>query len=124
MLVVQLGILLMRKSLGIKNGVAVGTQPLTVIMEEKLKDKTVPTAVISMCGDIKQGVEDTGKASLSSPEEDLLQGAFPCIIGHPESWSSELGQSLLRNLQQKKMIAMNFIDELHQGLDDHWSCIR
>ena len=114
----------MRKVLGIKNGVAIGTQPLSLIMEEKLNDKTVPTAVITMGGDIKQNLEDTGEASLSSPEEELLKGSFPCIIGHPESWSSEVGQSLLRKFQQKKMILLNFIDELHQGLDDHWNCIR
>ena len=124
MIVVLLGTLLMRKVLGIKNGVAIGTQPLSLIMEEKLNDKTVPTAVITMGGDIKQNLEDTGEASLSSPEEELLKGSFPCIIGHPESWSSEVGQSLLRKFQQKKMILLNFIDELHQGLDDHWNCIR
>ena len=124
MLVVLLGTLLMRKVLRVKGGVSVGTQPLSIIMEEKLKDKTVPTAVITMSGDIKRNVEDTGEASLSSPEEELLQGNFPCIIGHPESWSSETGQGLLRNLQKRKMILLNFVDELHQGLDDHWKCIR
>ena len=124
MLVVLLGTLLMRKVLRVKGGVSVGTQPLSIIMEDKLKDKTVPTAVITMSGDIKQNVEDTGEASLSSPEEELLQGNFPCIIGHPESWSSETGQGLLRNLQKRKMILLNFVDELHQGLDDHWKCIR
>ena len=78
MLVVLLGTLLMRKVLGNMNGVSVGTQPLSIIMEEKLTNKMVPTAVITMSGEVKQSL-DTGEASLSSPEDQLLQGSFPYI---------------------------------------------
>ena len=113
----------MRKVLGNMNGVSVGTQPLSIIMEEKLTNKMVPTAVITMSGEVKQSL-DTGEASLSSPEDQLLQGSFPCIIGHPESWSSQVGQTLLRNFQKRGMVLLNFVDELHQGLDDHWNSIR
>jgi hypothetical protein len=124
MLVVVLGILLMRKVFRIQDGVSVCTQPLSIIMEDKMNDKTVPTAVITMKGDIKHALNDTGEASLSSPEEELLRGSFPCIIGHPESWSSDVGQSLLRKSKQKNMILLNCVDELHQGLEDHWEGIR
>ena len=34
------------------------------------------------------------------------------------------GQALVRILQKRGMIVFNCIDELHQGLDDHWSKIR
>ena len=120
----QLGILLLRKIFGVTNGVAVGTQPLSLIMEEKVRSTVVPTAVVTMQGQIKQHLDERGEAQLSSPKEDLLQGKFPLLIGHPESWSNPVGQELLRNLQEKGMVLFNFVDEMHQGLEEHWNSIR
>ena len=51
----------------------------------------VPTAVLSMTGKIKHS-ED--QAVLSSPEEEVLTGTFPVLLGHPEAWGSDLGHSL------------------------------
>ena len=34
------------------------------------------------------------------------------------------GQVLIRNLQRAGMIVLNFIDEMHQGLSNHWDEIR
>lgn len=82
----------MKKILGKDQGVSVGTQPLSLIMEEKMNDKLVPTAVLSMEGQLKTISDDQVEASLSSPEEEVLRGAFPCLIGHPESWSSTKGR--------------------------------
>ena len=65
-----------------ETGVSVGTQPLSIIMEEKMRDKTFPTAVVTMCGQIKQSMEDKGDAELSTPMEGLLQGE------NPIDWSS------------------------------------
>ena len=89
MLVVLLGTLLMKKILGKEKGVSVGTQPLSLIMEEKMNDKLVPTAILTMEGELKNCFEEQDQeASLSSPEEEVLRGSFPCLIGHPESWAS------------------------------------
>ena len=121
---VQLGTLILRKVMKKENGVSVGTQPLSVIMEEKMRDKTFPTAVVTMCGQIKQSMEDKGDAVLSTPIEGLLQGACPILIGHPESWSNQVGQDLLRRLQKNSQVILTWIDELHQGLESHWNSIR
>ena len=119
-----LGSILMRKVFEEPNGVSVGTQPLSLIMEEKINNGIVPTAVLSMGGQIKKELDDTGEASLSSPEESILRGAYPVLIGHPESWGNCVGQKLLKNLQQRNLVLFNFIDELHQGLECHWNSIR
>ena len=110
--------------MGKPTGVSVGTQPLSVIMEEKMRDKTFPTAVVTMCGQIKQSLDDKGEAVISSSVEALLQGDCPILIGHPESWSNPVGQDLLRKLQQNGRIILSFVDELHQGLESHWNSIR
>jgi hypothetical protein len=86
----------MRKIFKIETGVAVGTQPLSMIMEEKLKSPVVPTAVVTMQGQIKQNLDDKGEAQLSSPTDDVLNGEFPLLIGHPESWSNQVGQERTR----------------------------
>ena len=78
----------MKKILRKVKGVSVGTQPLSILMEEKMGDKLVPTAVLTMEGQLKSSSDQEEEASLSSTEEEVLSGAFPCLIGHPESWSS------------------------------------
>ena len=64
-----------------------------------------------MTGKLKHS-ED--QAVLSSPEKEVLDGTFPVLIGHPESWGSDRGQVLLRDLQSRNMIQLNFVDEMHQ----------
>ena len=114
----------MRKVFNEPAGVAVGTQPLSLIMEEKVSNGIVPTAVVTMGGKVKKELEDTGEASMSSSEAEILAGLFPCLIGHPESWGNDVGQKLLKKLHQKSLVLMNFVDELHQGLTNHWNSIR
>ena len=116
----------MRKVFNEPNGVSVGTQPLSIIMEEKITNTLVPTAVITMGGQIKKelDLEDTGEASFSSSEDAILKGDFPVLIGHPESWANRVGQDLLKKLQQRGLVLLNFVDELHQGLESHWNAIR
>ena len=122
--VVLLGSLLMSKVFGTSEGVSVGTQPLSLIMEDKINNGVVPTAVITMSGQIKNEMENTGEASLSTPEQSILQGLYPCVIGHPESWANSVGQKLLKNLNQRGLVLFTFVDELHQGLASHWDSIR
>ena len=124
MLVIQVAPLLLRKVFEIPGGVGVGTQPLSIIMEEKMGNPVVPTAVVTMRGKIKLDVEDTGEASLSSSEASILSGDFPLLIGHAESWCNQVGQELLRKLKQKCLVLFNYVDELHQGLEGHWNSIR
>ena len=119
-----IGTLLLRKVLRKETGVSIGTQPLSVIMEEKMRDKNFATAVVTMCGQVKQSLDESGEAVLSSPLDGILQGDFPILIGHPESWSNAVGQNLLRKLQSNSQVVLHFIDELHQGLESHWSSIR
>ena len=124
MLVVLLGTLLMRKILCKKRGVSVGTQPLSMIMEEKRTNKLVQTAVVTMSGSIRGNSDESCRSELSSPEAEVLGGDYPVLIGHPESWASSGGQDLLRKLQKNEMITLNFVDELHQGLENHWNAFR
>ena len=71
----------MRKVFNTPKGVSVGTQPLSLIMEDKISNGIVPTAVLTMAGQIKKGLDDTGEASLSSPQDSILQGEVPVLIG-------------------------------------------
>ena len=87
----------MRKICGQEHLVSVGTQPLSIIMEEKMSDKLVPTAVLSMEGQLKTHADQDEEACLSATEEAVLSGAFPCLIGHPESCSSTKGALQIRN---------------------------
>ena len=71
----------------------------------------VPIAVLTMTGQLKHS-ED--QAVLSTTEEEVQDGTFPIILGHPESWGSDRGQVLLRDLKSKGRIQLTFIDEMHQ----------
>ena len=51
---------------------------------------------------------------LSCLEEEVLDGKFPVLIGHPESWGSARGQKLLLEMKKKNMILLIAIDEFHQ----------
>ena len=58
MLVILLGTLLMRKIMKTPHGVSVGTQPLSIIMEEQLDNEIAPVAVMSMTGELKNREEN------------------------------------------------------------------
>ena len=81
--VVLLGSLLMRKVFDQKYGIAVGTQPLSLLMEEKMRETMVPTAILSMDGELKSSCEDN--ITLSAPVEEILAGKFQCLMCHAES---------------------------------------
>ena len=85
-----------------------GTQPLSAIMEEKVKSQVVKTAVVSMRGQIKQNLDEIDEASVSTPLDDILCGKVPLLIGHPESWSNKVGQDLLRNLKEQFVLFCSF----------------
>ena len=68
-IVIYLGTLLLRKMLKISEGVAVITEPLNMIMSEKLATSIVPTGVISMSGELRTSLEERDGVRLSAPEE-------------------------------------------------------
>ena len=88
MLVVYLAILVLEKVNGLP-GVGIGTQPLNAIMQEKMREAYISTGIISMQGDIKHS-EERDNVFLSDPAGDFKAGKVKCVIGHAESWTSEV----------------------------------
>ena len=108
--------------MNISEGVSVITEPLNMIMAEKLATSFVPTGVISMTGELKTSLEERDGVKLSAPEENFLDGSLPCLFGHPESWLPEKGKELIKELHKRKRIILNVTDEMHSSLD--WVNIR
>ena len=120
--VIYLGILLLRKVFDIQDGVAIITEPLNMIMAEKLKSSIIPTGVISMTGELKTSLEERDGVKLSAPEESFLDGSLPCLFGHPEAWLSEKGRKLIKELYRKSKILLIVTDEMTCSLN--WASIR
>ena len=118
-----LSILVLREKLNNDKGVAIITQPLTSIMNSKMVNRICDVAVLSMTGDLKTSCSEED-ADLSCDVADLLDGRFPVLLGHPESFDSPLGQYILRELQRKERLLLVCIDEFHQGGEAHWSAFR
>ena len=121
-MVIYLGILLLRKIMNISEGVAIVTEPMNIIMPEKLGSSIIPTGVISMSGELKTSVEERDGVKLSAPEEKFLDGSLPCLFGHAESWLSDKGRELIKALHKKGRILLNVTDEMHCCFD--WESIR
>ena len=122
-----LSVLVMREKLNNDKGVCVITQPLTSIINSKLDNKIFKVASLSMTGSLKVSTRDeetNEDASLSCDLEDLLEGRYPALMGHPESFDSSLGQHILRELQRLDRLILVCIDEFHQGGEGHWSSFR
>ena len=122
MIVAFLAIKLLQKLNNIPNGVGVGTQPLSSIMEEKLQNSYVRTGVISMKGGLKTCNVD--ELELSEPLEDFKTGRIPCLLGHAESWISPVAQDILENLHKNGLVLFSFVDEAHITLTDHCDRFR
>ena len=76
-----------------------------------------------MTGQLKTSLEDDDDIiTLSRPEEEFLNGVLPCLFGHPESWLSETGKKIIKQLYDKQRILLNVTDEMHASLD--WDGIR
>ena len=85
--------------------------------------KAADSKILSMAGHLSASSE-ADDAELSCLLEDLLEGKFLVIIGHPESFDSKLGQRILRELQRRGLIVLICIDEFHQGGSGHWDSFR
>jgi superfamily II DNA helicase RecQ len=124
MTVPLLSALLARRTQGQPKGVTIITQPLTGLMLEQLSNPICEAAVLSMAGEVTIGAApgaDEERARLSCTMDDLLEGKFPVIIGHPESFATPLGQRILRELQRRDRILQIVIDEFHTNA--HWNII-
>ena len=127
MLVAYLAILVLQKKLGIPSGVGVGTQPLSAIMNEKVKNTYISTGTISMQGCLQSNVdfaEIEDDATLSTSIEDFKSGNIKCVIGHAESWKTKAAEEILDILQKKSLILFSFVDEAHAPLKGHWESFR
>ena len=69
----------MRKILNISDSVSIITEPLNMIMAEKLCTSIIPTGVISISGELNTSLEERDGVSLSAPEEKFLDGSLPCL---------------------------------------------
>ena len=120
-----LAVRVLRKALGIPNGICIVTQPLNSIMNEKLRNNICEAAILTMAGDLidtGDGEEDDVKLSCSI--DDLLSGRILVIFGHPESFDSKMGQQILRELHKRGMLVLLCIDEFHQAGKGHWMSFR
>ena len=90
-----LATLVLREKLKNPKSVYIVTQPLTSIMNEKMRNDICKVAVLSMAGDLKTSMDDedddVDDAKLSCGLQELLAGHFPVLFGHPESFDSKLG---------------------------------
>ena len=119
-----LATLVLREKLKNPRGVAIVTQPLSSIMNQKIQNDVCGAAVLSMAGELTTSGTYVEDASLSCDLDDLLSGSFPVIFGHPESFDSKLGQHILRELQKLDRLILICLDEFHQGGSGHWDSFR
>ena len=118
-----LATLVLREKLQNFKGVAIVTQPLSSIMNEKMKNDVCEVAVLSMSGELRTSTDDED-ANLSCDLQELLDGKYPVLFGHPESFDSKVGQHVLRELQRLDRLILICIDEFHQGGEGHWNTFR
>ena len=112
--VALLATLVLRKRLENPKGVCIITQPLSSIMQEKKRNRVCEAAVLSMTGELTTSLDEDESSNLSCDLHDLLDGEYPVLFGHPESFDSKLGQHILKELQTRNRIILVCIDEFHQ----------
>ena len=99
----------LRHTLNKPKGVCIITQPLSSIMNEKKENDVCRVAVLSMAGQLSGSSTDE-EATLSCLVSELLEGEFPVLIGHPESFDTSLGRHILRELQRLERILLICIE--------------
>jgi hypothetical protein len=111
MTVPLLSSLILRKTMAEPRGVTLITQPLTGLMLEQLKNPVCPVAILSMAGELTAEPTEMEGGKLSCTINALLNGEYPVLLGHPESFSSQLGQHILSELQSRDRILQIVLDE-------------
>ena len=120
MLCSYLGTLVLRKVFGKVKGVSLGNQPLSALMEEKLKTPVIKTGLISMKGDLKMSSEGPGEAVLTDCIDKFKNGTIGVIIGHPESWLTDTAKDIIETLRKEERIVFYFLDEFQMNLSSFW----
>ena len=95
--------------------------PVNSILEEKAKHPRVKTAYITMSGAVHTDGEtaDDGSGDIVISDELLqgvLNGEFPIVAGHAESWLSSVGRMIIKEARKKDMIGAIVFDEVHKSL--------
>ena len=83
---------------------------------EQLKVDWCDVVVLSMSGDLTSG--DTQEGFLKGSFDDLMDGKYCILAGHPESFETQEGKRILNELSRRGRILMVVIDEVHTNL--HW----
>lgn len=120
MLCSYLGTLVLRKVFGKVKGVSLGNQPLSALMEEKLKTPVIKTGLISMKGDLRISSEGPGEAVLTDCIDKFKNGTIVVIIGHPESWLTDTAKDIIETLRKEERIVFSFLDEFQMNLSSFW----
>ena len=118
MICAYLGILVLQKVFGIEKGVGLGIQPLSAIMEEKLKGPLVKTGVITMSGDVKASIEEND-AYLSDPLAQFKSGDITILLGHAELWLTNTAQDITDSLNKRGLVVGTFLEEFQMNLVGH-----
>ena len=95
--------------------------PVNSILEEKAKKPRIKTAYVSMSGAIHGDGEtaDDGKGAVEISDDflqEILRGDYPIVMGHAESWLSDVGRMIIKELRKKNMIGAVVFDEVHKSL--------
>ena len=111
MVVIYLAIFVWQKVLVVSDGVGIGCQPLSSIMSEKVGSKYIKSGTISRQGGLRTAEyeEVESQLELSSAKEEFMNGVLDIIIGHAESWLSDVAKSILDSLHQKGKIVFSFV---------------
>ena len=118
------GALVKRLTEGEPRGLTLVVQPLSSLMQEKMDNRIAPSAVLSMGQELTVMGEggDGEKAVLSCSLEELFSGRVAILFGHPESFSTPLGQFILSRAQKENLILLVVLDEWHAS--DEWHNFR
>ena len=119
MICAYLGTKVLRKVFGKVKGVGLGNQPLSALMEEKLKNSVIKTGLISMKGDLKMN-DDSCEAVLTDPVDLFKTGGIGLILGHPESWMTTTARNIIEALRAEELIIFSMLDEFQMNLSTHW----
>ena len=94
--------------------------------EREVGSKYIKSGTISVQGGLRTAEyeEVESQLELSSAKEEFMNGVLDIIIGHAESWLSDVAKSILDSLQQKGKIVFSFADEAHIPLAKHWNSFR
>ena len=62
---------------------------------------------------------DDGKGAVEISDDflqEILRGDYPIVMGHAESWLSDVGRMIIKELRKKNMIGAVVFDEVHKSL--------